>query len=438
MNELEDRLRAELRAESGLITPESISALSLPGHQGRRPATPRHRGPRRWPGRAAPLAAAAAVIAVIAVVTVPRAFHDRGPAAQRPWTVYYGYTIFRPATAHQPPQLTGAIVPISTATNTPGRPIHIRGVPYEFAFTPGGKTLYVGGDGAVVPVSTATNTPGTPIHVRGAGVFAITPDGKTLYMAGKDEVVPVSTATNTPGTPIHVYGSAENIEFTPDSKTAYVLPNAAPSQIVPINTGTGTAGKPIRVCRGSLPGTNHMSDVARWSAITPDGKTLYIACADTLIPISTATNTPGRPIHVSGANDIAFTPDSKTAYVGAGATVVPISTATNTPGPPIHAGIPVTEVIAITPDGKTVYVTNYEGRPVGSIVPISTATNTAGPPIHIGSAADALAITPDGKTLYAATQNTVIPISTTTNRAGKPFYIRHAPAPDGESLAIRP
>ena len=179
MNELEDRLRAELRAESGLIAPESIPALSLPGRQGRRPATPRHRGPRRWPGRAAPLAAAAAVIAVIAALTVPRAFHDRGPAAQRSWTVYYGYTTFRPARAHQPPQFAGVIVPVSTATNTPGRPIRISGGAGEFALTPDGKTLYVGGTGEVVPVSTATSSPGPPIHVSGAGVFAITPDGKT-------------------------------------------------------------------------------------------------------------------------------------------------------------------------------------------------------------------------------------------------------------------
>jgi hypothetical protein len=85
VNALEDRLRTELRAESQLIAPESIPALSLPGHDGRRAATLRHRGPRRWPAWVAPLAAAAAVIAVIAAaVTVSGAIHGRGPAGHRP------------------------------------------------------------------------------------------------------------------------------------------------------------------------------------------------------------------------------------------------------------------------------------------------------------------------------------------------------------------
>ena len=98
--------------------------------------------------------------------------------------------------------------------------------------------------------------------------------------------------------------------------------------------------------------------------------------------------------------------------------------------------------MAITPDGKTVYVTHYEGRATDTIVPISTATNTPGPPIHIGSGADALAITPDGKTLYAATftatRDTVTPISTAANRAQKPIFIHRGHFIGGELLAITP
>jgi len=45
-------------------------------------------------------------------------------------------------------------------------------------------------------------------------------------------------------------------------------------------------------------------------AITPDGKTAYVACyaAGTVTPIAIATNTPGRPIHVGkGAFTLAIT-----------------------------------------------------------------------------------------------------------------------------------
>ena len=70
-----------------------------------------------------------------------------------------------------------------------------------------------------------------------------------------------------------------------------------------------------------------------------------------MTPISTVTNTAGKPIKVgTGPIAIAFTPDGKTAYVvclGAD-TVIPISTATNTPGTPIKAG-KHPYAIAITP-----------------------------------------------------------------------------------------
>ena len=66
MTVLEDRLRSELRAESELITPESIVPLRLPGDTEQVPGVPRRRGPRQWPPWVIPLAAAAAAAAVIA------------------------------------------------------------------------------------------------------------------------------------------------------------------------------------------------------------------------------------------------------------------------------------------------------------------------------------------------------------------------------------
>jgi len=32
-------------------------------------------------------------------------------------------------------------------------------------------------------------------------------------------------------------------------------------------------------------------------AITPDGKTLYAPAVNKVVPVSTATNTPGQPVH---------------------------------------------------------------------------------------------------------------------------------------------
>ena len=65
MTRLEERLRADMRAESEQIKPGSIPALQLPA-RAHPPGRPRRRGPRHWPAWLSTLAAAAAVTAVIA------------------------------------------------------------------------------------------------------------------------------------------------------------------------------------------------------------------------------------------------------------------------------------------------------------------------------------------------------------------------------------
>ena len=66
--------------------------------------------------------------------------------------------------------------------------------------------------------------------------------------------------------------------------------------VIPISTATNTAGQPIRF------GSDCHAQPLVWPglsiAITPDGKTAYFACESAVIPISTATNTPGKPIPI--------------------------------------------------------------------------------------------------------------------------------------------
>jgi hypothetical protein len=65
VTQLEERLRADMRAESDQIEPGSIPALQLPAGA-HPPGTLWRRGPRHWPAWVTALAAAAAVTAVIA------------------------------------------------------------------------------------------------------------------------------------------------------------------------------------------------------------------------------------------------------------------------------------------------------------------------------------------------------------------------------------
>jgi hypothetical protein len=65
VTQLEDQLRADMRAESEQIEPGSIPALRLPA-RAHPPSRLRRRGPRHWPAWVTALAAAAAATAVIA------------------------------------------------------------------------------------------------------------------------------------------------------------------------------------------------------------------------------------------------------------------------------------------------------------------------------------------------------------------------------------
>jgi YVTN family beta-propeller protein len=403
---------------------------------------------------------AAVVVAVTGVTAAVRVYGaGPGPAAHhRPSapTVYVAYgNGGAPAAKDGGGPLMNAVIPISTATNTAGKPIRA-GSAFQIAITPDGKTAYVLNANAatVVPISTATDTAGKPIPVGrsrniGPSFIAITPNGKTVYVAntGRNTVVPISTATNTAGTPVPVAPGPEGIVVTPDSKTAYAVsesPTGGPGAVTPIRTATNSAGKPIPV-----------SGVSFEIAITPDGKTVYAYGGGSVTPISTATNTARKPIHLhgnGGEGAIAVTPDGKTVYVLTihPDTVVPISTATNVAGTPINVrlgpgDVPVFGALAasqfvITPDGKTAYL--FAGG--DTFIPISTTTNTAGQPIQLGSDCHSqrfvqpnigIAITPDGKTAYVACEGAVVPISTATNTPGKPIPVLLR---DPDAIAITP
>jgi len=59
----------------------------------------------------------------------------------------------------------------------------------------------------------------------------------------------------------------------------------------------------------------------------------------------------------------------------------------------------VTTAARRTGTAETVYVLHQSARVV---TPISTVTNVAGKPVRVGSGPIAIAVTPDGKTVYVA------------------------------------
>jgi YVTN family beta-propeller protein len=82
--------------------------------------------------------------------------------------------------------------------------------------------------------------------------------------------------------------------------------------------------------------------------------------------------------------------------------VTPIDTARNHAGHQIRVG-DFANSMAITPDGKTLYVVNAPispGTVQGSVTPIRVATNHALKAIPVGADPIAILITPDGATAY--------------------------------------
>jgi DNA-binding beta-propeller fold protein YncE len=355
-----------------------------------------------------------------------------------------------------------AAVAVLAAIGVTAATVAFRAVPGPVAVhRPAHTAIYVSYPGKhqfaaeLAQISAATNRPGKPIRIGTIGGLAFTPDGKTAYVEGPTgAIIPINTVTNTPGKPIRVatHGYRPfNITMDPDGKTAYVsfgwsIGSSRSGSIVPVNAATNTAGQPIRVYSGYRP---YVAGIV----FSPGGKTAYVVAGTlgatpptlldpaTIIPVNTATNRPGRPIRLSqGESDIAISPDGKTIYVDSGGAggrpsyVTPIDTAARTPGRPIQVSTGAT-TMTITPDGRTLYVAGSK-----TITPISTATNTAGQPIHIGNGTNQMVITPDGTTLYAATDGStgaVIPISTATNTAGRPIRVMAfsiAITPDGKTL----
>ena len=227
------------------------------------------------------------------------------------------------------------------------------------AITPDGKTVYVSSphSGAVWPISTATNTRGKPIRIPEASGIVFTSHGRTAWVLGAGSgsgqtATPISTATNVPGTPIHVGTRYDQVVFTPNGKTAYDL--AVPRAVTPISTATGKAGKTIKLLG------------AEGMAITPDSKMAYVVDGN-VVPISTATNTAGTPIRVSrspgypGPGNIVISPDGRTTYTFTDndgphkQIVTPISIPANTPGKAITV---TARAISIVVPGDQVVLTD--------------------------------------------------------------------------------
>ena len=181
-------------------------------------------------------------------------------------------------------------------------------------------------------------------------------------------------------------------------------------------------------------------------AITPNGQTAYLAVewAREVLPIDLTNQTLGNPIKVGNEPvSVAVTPNGSHAYVLGfvnlqHASVVAINTSNRSTGKAVRVG-PLESAgaggLAITPDGRTVWVSSAEN---GTVTPISARTGKAGKPISVGAFPTSLAVTPNGTTLWVANSldDDLVPVDLATSKVGKKVRLGASPidlsiAPNG-------
>lgn len=234
------------------------------------------------------------------------------------------------------------------------------------------------------------------------------------------------------------------------SDVAAARPEASVSVFVgPLSAAASSAISSEPVDSGAAPAIWVLAAAARRELGSPDTEpemgpaalAMASAGATTSAAPSTIINIPvGRT-----PAGLAITPNGKRVYVanGNGGTISVIDTATNTAiGKPIVVGTaPV--ALAINPGGTRLYVA-HNANGGSKITVINTATNKVVATFGVGSDPLSLAVSPNGKRLYVANANsgTVSVINTANNKViGSPIAVGGRPhgiavSPDGTRVYV--
>ncbi len=276
------------------------------------------------------------------------------------------------------------------------------------SLAPAGPVGYVVCPDAVTPVELDTHTAEAqiPLPIRGTpviGNFAIatSADGRWAYVVTSDGVEPMAAGGSTP-----VEAGTSGTTVTTTTTTAPPSGVAVQNVVIPINLVTQKAEAPIRI-----PGQGGTHAVV----VLPGGRIVLAASGSTIVPVDVTTDKVGTPLDLGPGHTIfgmALDPTDPTLYALVAGGVFPVDTANATAGVEIATGLSVSSVysphgIAVTSDGKTVYVVGQGGTDFGGrVLPITAASGTTGAPTGFDrfGIADpaALALSADGSLLLVA------------------------------------
>jgi YVTN family beta-propeller protein/VCBS repeat-containing protein len=280
----------------------------------------------------------------------------------------------------------GTVTVIDTTTNSVIGTIAVGPTPDALAIKPDGTRLYVTSleNNTVKVVDTSTKTVIATIATTTPSAVAINSSGSTLYVTSLDtgKVVTISTSTNTvTGVVTLPTGSRPTgILVSPDKTKIYVISNKA--------TGGGTVAV-FGYTSTTVTTIANLSSTPTGLAVSPDNKRLYVSSADgkiTVVDTTTravlATHTvAGVPAGVTVSKDGSTLLVTNTAGrvsaidAATGSLLSTFATRTSTSAMSVAPGQ------ALSPDGKQLYVTDYDADKmyVVSLIPPNNAP-TAGTP----------------------------------------------------------
>ena len=206
----------------------------------------------------------------------------------------------------------------------------------------------------------------TPIAVGSAPSTVVVSGTKVYVLNAGDHTVSVidSNTKEVIGNPIPVAYWSDNMVATPDGTSVYVIATDNYVQLIDTNTNTVTASILIPV-------QNDCGDCwfyVSGAAVSRDSSRLYVTANDgSLSVIDTATNTVISTTNIADDLDNYYSSaevsaDGRVLYAtsNTGGTIAVIDTATLAVVQKITPGSPVFE-LAISPDGKRMYVTGWYG-----------------------------------------------------------------------------
>jgi YVTN family beta-propeller protein len=310
--------------------------------------------------KGAAMSSSGEVLATIPVGMLPK-WIAVGPDGTRAYV-----TMSDPSGAGPP---KGAVAVIDTTTNTLTSTIAVGILPSGVVVAPDGGQAYVPNlqhDGGLVSViDTKTNAVVDTITVTAPTGL---PQGAAITLDGRQLYVPAASAD----------GESQGTVKIIDAKTKAIIASIA-----------------LSPCESAV-------------AITPDGRFVYVLDSFGFGPavIDTATHDLTFPLRTNIAcGRMAFTPNGLLAYLfsdGDFGEVYDLATRKIIAAFDLFGGNSTD--VAITPDGRHVYVTQRPGKSAGGhLLVIDTATQRRiDPPIDVPGSADGLAFTPTGQIAYVS------------------------------------